>query len=397
MKITYKQLHGLIYRDSALKEELAEIRPDWFKKGRQGRQNKDILLKMAKDGKPKPARKTDKNLREALNRFTNPHCEYHDPEFTKEIKSIRPDWFKKTNREILLQMAKDGKPKPIGTNLWKSLTSFMNPNCLSYDPIFTKDIKNINPEWFKKESHKETLMQMAKEGKPRPTNKTNKNLYQLLMNYTNPNDKYYDPTFAEEIEKIRPEWLKRKSNRKILLRMAKEGKQKPTNKTNKNLYLSLMSYINPNRLSYDPIFTDEMKNINPGWLERQIPNKEILLKMAKDGKPTPTQKTNRSLYASFMGYTNPNNEHYDLEFTKEMKRIRPYWRKSIKKEALIKIAKEGKPRPTRKTNKSLYQLFMNYTNPNNGHYDPEFTQEIENIRPEWLERQSHYWIYKKSS
>ena len=195
-----------------------------------------------------------------------------DPDLYHELKSIRPDWFKRTHKETLLEMAKEGKPKPTRkTNLRNSLLIYMNPNYGYYDPEFTEEIKSIRPEWLKKKmTHKETLLEMAKEGKPRPTRKTQERLYEHLNKFMNQNNEEYDPEFAKELKRIRPDWFKKKkTNKEILLKMAKDGKPKPKRGTQDSLCTVLMAFMNPNYEFYDPEFTNKIKQLRPEWLKKR--------------------------------------------------------------------------------------------------------------------------------
>ena len=321
---TYKQLNKrLCYADSAFREELAEIRPDWFFIMIDER--KKTLLKMAREGKPKPTPKQT-SLYQFLNKFMNPKHKNYDPEFTEELKRIRPDWFRKSNKEALLQMAKDGKPKPTwkNKNLYVPLLSYTNPNNKKYDPEFTTKIKKIRPEWLKKRTpHSVSLLKMAKDGKPRPTPKQT-SLYGTFCKFINPNSEYYNPEFTKELKRIRPDW-KRITHKEILLKMAKDGKPKPISKTYESLYQSLIKFMNPNSKYYDPEFTNKIKQLRPDWFERRITRKDTLLRMAKDGKPKPKHDT--KMGRTLNTYTNLSYEYYDPEFTNKIKQLRPEWLK----------------------------------------------------------------------
>lgn len=61
-----------------------------------------------------------------------------DREFAKELRRLRPDWFKNK----LLDLAKNGNPRPK-----KPVTDFL-AKYVAYDPDFGKTIRKIRPDWF---------------------------------------------------------------------------------------------------------------------------------------------------------------------------------------------------------------------------------------------------------
>lgn len=55
-------------------------------------QNKEAIMQLAIDGKPKP--KKGDRLVDKLHRYTSPNSPLYDEEWTEQLKHIRPDWFK---------------------------------------------------------------------------------------------------------------------------------------------------------------------------------------------------------------------------------------------------------------------------------------------------------------
>ena len=114
--------------------------------------NKKLLLEMAKNGKDKPSCKT--KLGWALYNYTYKSSGSYDPVFDKQIRKLRPDWFvstSKQNKKLLLEIAKNGKDKPSRkTKLGGVLYNYTYKSSDSYDPVFDKQIRKLRPDWFKK-------------------------------------------------------------------------------------------------------------------------------------------------------------------------------------------------------------------------------------------------------
>lgn len=109
--------------------------------------NKKILLGMATNNENRPSVKTKIGM--ALSNYTLNGSSSYDPNFTKQIKGLRPDWFvsllEKTNnnKKILLEMAKNGEKRPLRkTKLGCALTNYITKSNKSYDDLFVKKIKS---------------------------------------------------------------------------------------------------------------------------------------------------------------------------------------------------------------------------------------------------------------
>lgn len=131
--------------------------------------DKQYLLQMAKDNCPLPSANSEMGA--IFRRYTRPTEATYDSEFTKQIFSIRKEWFIKrlinpiqvgiiprmfTNsnqaddtRTQLLQMAKEGKPLPSKkTKLGLAFRRYTRLSRSSYNANFTKQILNIRGEWL---------------------------------------------------------------------------------------------------------------------------------------------------------------------------------------------------------------------------------------------------------
>ena len=298
-------------------------------------EKKRQLLKMAEDGSPKPFRKHD--LYGVLNSYINNKSTTYDVEFDKRLRSLRPDWFPSNpsiaKKEKLIQMAENGEDMPqYQSSLGMALKNYTNSSADTFDENFDKKIKLLRPDWFRfllVKVKKEQLLKMANNGESRPTSK-NKGLGLALLSYTSKNHDCYDADFDKEIRRLRSDWFVFQSERvfaqkKQLLEMAKNGKSKP--KKGNEFYSIFQSYIQKKHPNYDQEFCNELNKINPTWLRTRtqitIETKKMLLKIAKNNevKPFSTTKIGLALWR----YTNKQNESYDAEFDKQIKKLKPDW------------------------------------------------------------------------
>jgi len=113
------------------------------------------LLEIARNGDKRPSQRTYP-LGTALGNYTTKGSETFDEDFTKELKEIAPDWFVSrsnivnTKKAQLLEMARNGEPRPHQTkhSLGTALGSYTIKGSEIFDEDFTKQIKEIAPHWF---------------------------------------------------------------------------------------------------------------------------------------------------------------------------------------------------------------------------------------------------------
>lgn len=166
---------------------------------------------------------------------------------------------------------------------------------------------------------KRLLLETARKGEPKPDHKTKMGM--CLNNYTKKTSKTYDPSFAEEIKKIRPDWFVSSSRQKKNLLLAMQG---PKPKYTDPLGLALDSYTRKKSDSYDPIFHKQIKKLHPDWFVPSfLKNKRCLLDMAKKKKPKPARGS--ELYAALWRYTCKTSKTYDSIFADKIKKIAPQW------------------------------------------------------------------------
>ncbi len=348
--------------------------------------NKKILIELAKNGGAKPKSPTKEGR--TLNYYTNKSSNSYDESFDELIRKLRPDWFVKpsdTMRQIIIKMAKDGKPKPKkSTKEGRKLSYYTSKSSHSYYEPFDKLIRKLRPDWFVSSSDlmKKILIKMAKKGKPRPKQKTKEGM--SLCIYTNKFSQSYDENFDKLIKKLRPDWFIKSSDvtRQILVKMAKERKPKPKAKTKEGK--ALVCYTNKSTGSYNESFDKLIRKLRPDWFIKYGDiMKQKLINMAKERKPKPKAKTKEG--SALYGYTNKSTS-YNKSFDKLIRKLRPDWFVSssdLMKKILIKMAKEGKPRPKQKTKEA--NALCRYTTKGTS-YDESFDKLIRKLRPDWFKK-----------
>jgi len=170
-------------------------------------------------------------------------------------------------------------------------------------------------------------------------------------------------------------------NKETILKIARNGETKPQWAT--KLGIALGRYTSP---SYPngPAFRDEITALRPDWyLATAAINREAILKMARNGGSKPSQKT--KLGASLSNYISSSYSN-GAAFRAELTAIRPDWfsQVAINKEAILEIARNGGPRPSHKTKqgKALY----NYISQSGDSFNQAFRAEITTLRPDWFRK-----------
>ncbi len=241
--------------------------------------NKEKLLSIAKSQSPRPSWKT--RLGKLLSNYTtSKNCGGFDPEFNKQIRELRPDWFTFAsrnraveNKKTLLDMAKNGEQKPRNkTKLRSVFDAYTKKYTCAYDSDFDKEIRKIRPDWFNYVNpsieKKKTLLDMAKRKEKIPP--YGSVLEQALRRYTNKNSNTYCFDFDKKIRSIRPDWFKEKNDsnkkKKQLILKANKNINRPF-RTSK-LGMALVRYTCKSSVCYDENFHNTIKNIAPSWFEK---------------------------------------------------------------------------------------------------------------------------------
>lgn len=194
---------------------------------------------------------------------------------------------------------------------------------------------------------------------------------------------------------------KTENKKRILLEMAKEGKEKPYFNNNDKLYNSFRSYTRKNGKCYDEEFTMKIREIAPSWFERKKyktgtarkkneiaeEKKRIILKMAMECKEKPKQKT--MLGNALIRYITKSYLTYDVEFDLEVKRLAPQWfmyfeRCAEKRQEILEIARKGGERPNWKTELGI--CLIGSTSKSSCYYNLNFDVELRGLVPHWFRR-----------
>ena len=169
---------------------------------------------------------------------------------------------------------------------------------------------------------KKLLLELARNGEARPGR--NSPLGWALVSYTSPSQITYDPDFDKQIRKLVPQWFLNNSveKKKLLLEMARNGEEKP--RFDSPLGNALRNYTSSKKKCYDPDFDKQIRKLAPKWfLDSAAEKKELLLKMARNGEPRP--KRNTPLGWALVSYTSPSQKPYDPDFAKQIRKLVPQW------------------------------------------------------------------------
>ena len=396
---TNSKNHGGCY-DPVFDEQIRKAAPLWFVDNVI--ENKKTLLQMAKDGEPRPNQRTHP-LGAVLGNYIRETSQCFDKEFYQEIQTIAPHWFIdnliKESKEQILNIARNGGNKPTGKghDLGYKLISYLDKNGSGYDPVFEKTLMEIAPTWFVLQSeiakeNKKTLLQMAKNGEPRPNQRTHP-LGAVLGNYIRSSSGCYDPEFSMQIKKLRPDWFISQSDRansqkEQLLQIALNGQERPSGR----LGALLSSYTNKGKC-YDVEFSEKIRKLASHWFVDTVAEaKQKLLDIAKNKKEKPKQgkladsKEESYLRGALDRLTKENSKYYDAEFANQLSKLSPHWfidNVIENKKTLLQMAKNGEPRPNKRKN-LLGNLLLNYIRPTSSGYDAEFDKQIRKMAPHWF-------------
>jgi superfamily II DNA/RNA helicase len=142
--------------DPEFAAEIRRIAPHWFVPS--SNKKKQILLEMARNGEDRPSPQTDKRLYDMFRNYIKPGHKCYDQVFVEEIMAIAPHWFSTgTDRakEELLRMAREGEPKPSRYSkdstlrgLADAFHKFSRPGSDRYDGEFVRQIHSIVSKWY---------------------------------------------------------------------------------------------------------------------------------------------------------------------------------------------------------------------------------------------------------
>jgi hypothetical protein len=178
--------------------------------------NKQKLLELTDRPSCHSKQIEERQLGQALCRYTNTENRYFDTKFNKLIRKNKPEWFIDTvieKKRKLLQL--ENKPKysavdPEEKTLWIALQQYTTKSTNSYDAEFDKLIRGAKPKWFVDTTLEKKNKLLQLKDRPSQTSKDSKVsvLGRALSNYTNTTANSYDPDFDKLIRKTKPEWFK---------------------------------------------------------------------------------------------------------------------------------------------------------------------------------------------
>ena len=276
---------------------------------------------------------TDEDRRKVgrlFNNYIHKASTCYDPVFDAEIRRLAPHWFLDTaaeNKKELLVRGRAGEPKPrhngtelsvTGSKLGTVLTNYIYESSGCYDPVFAAEIREAAPHWFVNTvaKNKETLLQMARTGEPRPNKETEK-IGANLVSYISRSHGSYDPVFDSEIRRLAPHWFITEWRKRESLKMARTGKPRPHWAT--DLGRSLARYMSAKSSGFDPVFAAEIRKLRPDWADKVAAKKQRILEMVE--KP----KSSSKIYHSFRSYITKNMRAYDPAFDAEIRKLHPDW------------------------------------------------------------------------
>ena len=306
----------------------------------------------------------------------------------------------KEKKSQILQLAASGSPKPNKRKhpLGSALANYTTENYASYDAEFKNKLQELRPDWYKtvrdSKGKKAALLELAASGGKKPL-RSERPLGNALQSYITSSQPTYDPEFKNKIQELRPDWFPKnelEDKKAALLELAISGAKKPMRKRHR-LGFALHDYVNPSKRTYDPELKNKLQEVRPDWfLQSRDPEtkKELLLKLAASGAKKSCIKEHRLLH-TFTSYISQSSRCYDPEFKDKLQEIRPDWFQrnhdpESKKAALLELAASGEKKPVRLKH-PLGSALEKYIMPSSQTWDPEFRNKLQEMRPDWFSGQ----------
>jgi hypothetical protein len=294
-------------------------------------------------------------------------------------------------KQKLIEMAKSGAKRPTNkTKEGRCLTRYTVKSSNIYCPEFDKTIRKSRPDWFESTSQimKQKLIEMANNRESRPHSRLTKE-GRALRSYTNKSQSTYCPNFDKTIRKLRPDWLESTSQimKQKLIEIAKNKEDRPKQNTKEGR--ALRSYTNKSSDCYCEKFDKIIRSLPIFWFaSKSYFVKQKLIQMAKNKEDRPKQNTKEG--RALNNYISKSSSAYCSNFDKTIRKLRPDWfmkSSDKKKQLLIDMAKSGAKRPNSKTTKEGCAL-SSYTNKSSDLYCEKFDKTIRKLRPDWFESTS---------
>lgn len=202
-----------------VRDLIAEKHPDWLDLPEYSAEKKrqELYEIMLDPTASKPSHDTP--LGRAFSRYTVKASQQFEPAFYRIAKRARPEWFNSNQdrmierRLLIMRYARDltnhkpQPPHPMATS-FRCLT---NDTCKTFDPIFTRELCKVRPEWFTDckqhtEAAKTSFRDMMSDSAATPLD-DHHGLATTFLRLTTPGAAGYDAGFHRVVKARRPDWL----------------------------------------------------------------------------------------------------------------------------------------------------------------------------------------------
>lgn len=278
--------------DATFIARVKEVAPFWFPDWRISERTKE-LRRRALAREPRPDYNSKVRSERQLAIFLADLHKRRTPEDSQlidELADACPNWFKRTRGESylkeLLALAENRVPRPSqkSSDLHeKRLASYLTKLVSTSHPI-VKQLKRLVPLWFKglsKIARQAELKRMLADPNFRFVTRPVSRDYGYFKALTNPKSASYDPDFDKYARRCRPDLFMGSGNyqrpggltlamaKEILLRLARAGKPQPRSGTKLQHWMSYLCYAGGRH--FDPKFARRLKKLNKNWFPQTDP------------------------------------------------------------------------------------------------------------------------------
>lgn len=194
----------------------------------------------------------------------------------------------------------------------------------------------------------------------------------------------YDADFDSEIQRLRPDWFpsKDKGVKEELMRRAKTGRARPEHRS--SLDNALIQILLSAGACYDPDFAGEIRRIRPDWFDAKLRLRGRILEDAESIGAGVFDNRWRKAYV--IRLTNVRGKFYDEDFDQKIRKLVVPWplkdrwderRDEMKQKALEEIGRGVYPA----AHSSLGQIVRRFGRPDSDCFDPEFAEEFKRVAP----------------
>jgi hypothetical protein len=143
-------------------KKIKSLRPDWLDDKTTSNKKRLLALATIESERPSQVSKDvkERRLYACFLKYTAPKNKLFDPKLTNQLKALAPHWFVDTasvKKDKILQLAKKGKGRPSCSSsdedeksMGEALVRYTNRSRGSFDPLFTRRLRAMRPDWFKR-------------------------------------------------------------------------------------------------------------------------------------------------------------------------------------------------------------------------------------------------------